>query len=76
MIYSIKTTYAKQWVKNTIKYVCKCGHKFTRLNTSWFTINPFNTKPADQCRKEYTAENKSRVRPCPKCKKDVRPQKS
>ena len=69
------TTYAWQYVRNTVKYICKCGHKFTRVNSSRFTMNPFNKMSYEDCVKKYKKENLERIRCCPKCQANVKPQK-
>lgn len=68
-------TYAKNYVRDTVKYICKCGHKFTRINSDWFTMSPFNTKSYEECHKEYHDKNIKRIRPCPKCGANVKPKK-
>lgn len=69
----MRITFAKQWVKVSVKYACKCGHNFTRLNTDWFTITSFNTDTPENIREEMLKTQRERKRVCPKCKKIVRP---
>lgn len=72
----MRITFAKQWVRVTVKYLCKCGHKFSRLNTDWFTINPFNTDTPQNIRNKMAKDQAERKRICPKCKKEVKPSKN
>lgn len=65
--------FAKKWVGVTVKYICKCGHKFTRKNTDWFTMSPLNPKSESENRADISTELKKRKRPCPKCKAEVKP---
>ena len=51
----------------------KLKHKFTRKNSDWFTINPFNTKTPDECIKEIRETQSKRKRNCPKCKLECIP---
>lgn len=69
----MRMTFAQNNVSVTAKYVCTCGHKFTRKNSDYFTINPFNTKTPKECREEIIAEQSVRKRDCPKCKKTCKP---
>lgn len=71
----MRVRFAKQWVRVSVIYICKCGHKFTRLNTDWFTVNPFNTQTPAEIREDMTSEQKKRKRACPKCKAEVKPSK-
>lgn len=71
----MRITFAKQWVRVSVKYICKCGHKFTRINTDWFTVNPFNTKAPAEIRTDMTKAQSGRKRVCPKCKAEVIPSK-
>jgi len=63
----MRTTFAKNTVSVSAKYKCDCGHKFTRKNSDWYTINPFNTNTPDECRKKIREEQSKRKRNCPKC---------
>lgn len=69
----MRVTFDKQWVKAAVKYFCICGHRFTRTNTDYFTINPFNTDTPQNIRKKMLKEQQERTRVCPKCKKSVKP---
>jgi hypothetical protein len=73
LIFNMRVTFAKNTVSVTVKYACKCGHKFTRKNSDWFTINPYNTKSAAECRDEIKKEQSIRKRNCPKCSKECKP---
>lgn len=69
----MRITFTKQWVKVTVSYLCKCGHKFSRVNTDWFTISPFNKDTPQNIRNKMAKEQAERIRICPKCKKEVKP---
>lgn len=71
----VTTHYQQNYVRDTVKYACKCGHKFTRVNSDWFTLNPLHNKTFEECTAEYHKKNKERVRDCPKCKQKVKPVK-
>lgn len=66
--------FAKKWVGITAKYICECGHKFTRKNTDWYTMSPFNPNSESETRSQIGKELREKKRPCPKCKKEVKPQ--
>ena len=66
-------TFAQNNVYVVATYVCDCGHKFTRKNSDYFTINPFNTKTPKECREDIIAQQSVRERDCPKCKKSLTP---
>ena len=70
---TMRMTFAKNTVSVSAKYKCECGHKFTRKNSDWFTINPFNRKTPDECVKEIREEQSKRKRNCPKCKRECSP---
>ena len=71
----MKMTFEKTWVERKVKYICSCGHKFTRKNRDWFTMSPFNTKTFHQCYEDYGKACAVRIRNCPKCDKEVKPVK-
>ena len=71
---TVTERYEQQWVRVPKSYVCGCGHKFKRMNSDWFTMNPFNTKSAHECRQELTEKMNIKVRNCPKCNAEVSPQ--
>lgn len=64
---NIRTTFTKNTVYVSTKYKCDCGHKFVRKSSDWFTINPFNTKTSDECKKEIKEKLSNQKRNCPKC---------
>jgi hypothetical protein len=70
---TITETYEKQWVEVICKYQCTCGHKFTRRNRDWFTMNPFVSEPFHVVRERYLIEMKKLERECPKCKLKLKP---
>lgn len=65
--------FQKITVSVNAKYVCSCGHKFSRKNSDWFTMSPFNHKTYDECYAgiKNKMENKKRI--CPKCKEECIP---
>ena len=69
----MRITFQKVTVAISAKYKCKCGHKFTRKNSDWFTINPFNTKTPEELRRDLLDKQSKRVRECPKCKEECSP---
>lgn len=69
----MRITFQKRWVLVVCKYVCKCGHKFTRKNNDWYTINPFNTKPEIEIVADMKTKQGNLKRVCPKCKAIVKP---
>lgn len=69
----MRITFAKNTITITVKYICKCGHKFTRKNSDWFTVNPFNTKSPQESREQIRMEQSSRKRLCPKCQNECKP---
>lgn len=72
-MYTITETYRKNYVRISKRYRCECGHKFTRLNSRWFTMNPFNKKSYRECYDEYKEELNVLKRNCPKCGKEIAP---
>lgn len=71
---TIHQTFDKRWLSAQCTYICKCGHRFVRENRDWYTINPFNTESPSEIAASIRKKLFSRVRPCPKCKKEVKPQ--
>jgi hypothetical protein len=71
----MRIVFQKHTVRISGKYECKCGHKFTRINTDWFTDNPFNTKPLNEIRKDMTEKLRKNTKVCPKCQAVVKPKK-
>lgn len=69
-------TFPKQYVRVNKKYTCKCGHKFQRANSDWFTNNPFNPKSDSECRQDIIKAQSKKIRKCPKCKSDCKPNKN
>jgi len=65
---TIRTTYDKHEYRNRMKYVCSCGHRMYRVNSHYYTLNPFNrhTVEACECLNRYTVY--TQARDCPKCK--------
>jgi len=55
------------------KYVCSCGHKFTRKNSDWWTRSPFNSHTDEYCDAKVLIYNLTKKRICPKCKAEVCP---
>jgi len=70
----MRITFAKHHIRISVNYVRKCGHKFTRTNSDWYTISPFNTMPEPELRSKMSKELSSKKRACPKCKEIVKPQ--
>lgn len=50
----VTTTYQKQTIQRKATYHCNCGNKFYRVNSDWFTINPYNTKTPAELVKELS----------------------
>lgn len=71
----MKVAFQQHTVRITNKYVCVCGHKFSRLCSDWYTMNPFHNKTHQECREEITKRLQTETRVCPKCKKSVPPVK-
>lgn len=67
-------SFPKQTVSVTVKYLCKkCGYRFTRTNSDWFTISPFNTEAPQQISVDIRERLSTKIRPCPKCGECVSP---
>lgn len=70
---TIRYTYDEHKVRDEAKYVCPCGYKFKRVETSGWTENPYNEKwvSGDIAGLNETchADNLRRLakRACPKC---------
>jgi hypothetical protein len=72
----VTESYSKIWVEETCRYICSCGHKFTRKNRDWFTMNPFVKESLNIVRERCQEEQRQRERDCPKCGNKLHPQKS
>ena len=71
-----RQTFDKKWVSVQCTYKCKCGHRFVRENRDWYTLNPFIAHiPEFVTRLEIQSKLLKLIRPCPKCKANVKPQK-
>ena len=55
------------------KYQCPCGHKFKRINKTYYTRNPFNHHSDSACRSKNYAETRTMERKCPKCGTLIKP---
>lgn len=71
----MRIIFFKQWVKVRVAYLCKCGHKFQRVNTDYFTLSPFLSDTPENVRSKMAKTQGDRIRACPKCKKVVAPVK-
>jgi len=69
----MRITYAKNTLRASVRYVCTCGHKMTRTNSSFWTRNPFNRDPKEVCDAECEIKMLTQIRNCPKCGKAVSP---
>lgn len=69
-------SFPKHTVSVVAKYACTCGHKFSRKNSDWFTMSPFNTQTESECYDEIYEQQSNLTRLCPKCKSKCQPLKS
>lgn len=67
----MRVTFPKRWISIVADYACSCGHKFRRNNRDWYTDNPFHD--SKESAEKIRLEQRKRVRPCPKCKKQLKP---
>lgn len=69
----MKVTFQKQTVQRKATYHCNCGNKFYRINSDYFTINPFNTGTPAELVKQLSEKLDSQTRNCPKCGEECKP---
>lgn len=69
----VTTTYQKHTIQRKATYHCNCGNKFYRVNSDWFTINPYNTKTPSELVKELSIKLDEKPRNCPKCGEECQP---
>ncbi len=70
---SIQTTYHKYELKLRMKYTCICGHKMYRVNSSYYTLSPFNRHSVEACEALNNVRVYTSPRACPKCKHSTIP---
>ncbi len=69
----MRITFDKQTIRITNTYRCQCGHKFSRVASDYYTVNPFLTEPIAVIRENITEKLRAETRDCPKCKKTCKP---
>lgn len=76
MVKSIKDSIVKTWVEIKARYCCKsCGHTYYRNNRGWFSVNPLHVEEYNDARQKLNSDLSKKIRKCPKCSCDVKPQR-
>jgi predicted RNA-binding Zn-ribbon protein involved in translation (DUF1610 family) len=73
MMYTMRTNYYPHELKLSLKYVCSCGHKMTRVNSDYYTMSPFNKHTEEACMANLNYSVFTQKRKCPKCGNTIQP---
>ena len=88
-MYRMRELYVRHELKLSLKYVCSCGHKMTRINSDYYslwmkvnsqpinsdyyTMSSFNHHTEEACEANLNYSVFTQKRKCPKCGNTIQP---